>query len=561
MREILHILRFKIRTYLSLTIDWKASTVVKHLGSILVFGGFAIGACYAAHAATDYLLGPARLGLFLLHRFLSMLLFVYFISINVGNIIVSYATLYRSSEVSYFFTKPVSHVSVFVVKFLENFFYSSGTFFLMAISVLVGYGSHFHMPWTFYLRTMLLMMIPFMLIAGCVGVITLMAFMRFAESLGLKRIIACLASLYLGIMYAYFAATNPMRLVAAVSQYYPHVDQYFGFLDPAFVRYLPNHWIAESLYWTMRGDPSLGLSYTLLLLLATAVIAAAMVAVAKRLYFDGWLASMRLQAGGGSRSVGTSLVSLDRAPRLRIQTSVLLKKEILQFIREPSQWIHMGVISLLILTFLASIATINLRQSLPFLQTISYTVVLLFNAFLIASIALRFVFPGISIEGTNFWKILSAPVSRSKVYWLKFALAAVPIFLASESLVLFSHRSLMDAPGLVAANAVIMAAVAFALIGLNQGAGSYFTDFRERNPIRVASSQSATLTFLASLSYLTLVVAIVFFPFNNFFSHLLRGAPLDRWALAGGVAAVVVLSGAFGAGALFAGLRALRRDY
>ncbi len=561
MREILHIIRFKIRTYVSLTLDWKAATLVKHLGSLLVFGGFAVGACYAAQTATDYLLGPARLGLFLLHRFLSMLLFVYFISINVGNIIVSYATLYRSPEVGYFFTKPVAHVSVFVVKFLENFFYSSGVFFLMAAAILVGYGSHFHMPWTFYVRTMLFMMVPFMLIAGCVGVITLMVLMRFAESLGPRRLVGVLAVLYLGVMYGYFAMTNPLRLVAAVSQYYPHVDQYFGFLDPPVVRFLPNHWIAESLYWTMRGDPSLGWSYTLLLLITTVVVAAVMVAVARKLYFSGWLAAMRMQAGSPRGSALARIVSFARPPRLELQTSVLLRKEYLQFIREPSQWVHMGVISLLILTFLASIASINLRQSLPFLQTISYMVVLLFNAFLIASIALRFVFPSISIEGTSFWKILSAPVSRPKVYWLKFAIAALPVLLTSEALVLFSHRSLMGYPALVVANSLIMASVAFALVGLNLGAGSYFTDFRERNPIRVASSQSATLTFLGSIFYLSLIVALVFFPFNNFFSYLLRGTPLDRWGLVSAVAGVVALSLVLGTTVLLAGLRALRRDY
>ena len=160
MKDLLHILRFKLRSLFVLPKEWTMSTVIKNLASLLVFGAFAIGAYFCTKVMTEYMLDSARMGLFLLHRFLSMLLFVFFLSINIGNIIVSYATFYRSQEMTYYLTKPITHLSLFLVKFFDNFFYSSTIFFLIAFAVVLGYGAHFHMGWMFYLQTMALMLMP-----------------------------------------------------------------------------------------------------------------------------------------------------------------------------------------------------------------------------------------------------------------------------------------------------------------------------------------------------------------------------------------------------------------
>jgi hypothetical protein len=106
-----------------------------------------------------------------------------------------------------------------------------------------------------------------------------------------------------------------------------------------------------------------------------------------------------------------------------------------------------------------------------------------------------------------------------------------------------------------------MVSVAFAFVGLNIGAGSFFSDFKEKNPIRVASSQSATVTFLITIVYLTILVAIVFLPFNGYFGLILKGLPFDVANLHYAVAAFFVISVIIGAISLVVGLRALRRDY
>jgi ABC-2 type transport system permease protein len=561
MVEILHILRFKTRSSLKRSVDLNPANVVRAVGSLIVFGGFILGAYYASRVATDYLLDTARLGLFLLHRFLSMLLFVFFLSINVGNIIVSYATFYRSPEMEYYLTKPISHTNLFLIKFLDNFFYSSTVFFLLALAVLLGYGSHFHMGWIFYFRTMIFMLMPYMLLAGCSAVIMLMLLMRFAGVIGIRKVIVVLVVLYLGSLSGYFTMTNPMKLQAAVMEHFPHVDEYFGYLDAPAVKFLPNHWIAESLYWTMRGDTSIALSYTTVLVVATIALFGLMMVTARRVFYNSWLASLELRSAGESPKALMQMFSLTRPGRFDPQSTVLFRKEFWQFFREPSQWIHLTIISALVMTFIASIVQINLKQTLPFLQTVSYMVVLVFNLFLVSSIALRFVYPSMSTEGMNFWKILSAPVAREKVFWLKFTLYLIPIVLTSGALVIFSHRSLREYPVLLQLNLCIMLFASAALTALNLGAGSFFSNFREKNPIRVASSQAATLTFLICIVYLTFVIAAMFVPFNNYFAFKLRGIPFEPATLTYATLLVFSISGLMAAASLAVGLRALKRDF
>jgi ABC-2 type transport system permease protein len=253
--------------------------------------------------------------------------------------------------------------------------------------------------------------------------------------------------------------------------------------------------------------------------------------------------------------------SLAKPSVLQSQLSVLFRKEIAQFFREPSQWIHLGIVAILTLTFLVSIANIDLKQNMPFLQTVSYMVVLLFNAFLVASIALRFIYPSISIEGPEFWSVLSAPIKRNNILLIKFALWFIPVVILSELLVIFSHISLIAYPSLVIVASLLMLGTGYALVGMNLGAGGYFSDYKERNPIRVASSQSATVTFLMSILFLIILVSLTFVPFNGYFSLILKGIPFSETYLWAATGIFLAISVGIGTSGIIIAMKSLRNDY
>jgi ABC-2 type transport system permease protein len=518
MAEILHILRYKLLSFIKINLDWSATTVLKNIASFLVYGGFAVGTYFFTRVTISFLLDHAHIGLFLLHRFLSMLLFVFFLSINAGNMIVSYSTLYKSSEVPYFLSKPVGHASVFVIKFLENFFYSSTTLLLIGFAVLLGYGSYFEMPWTFYVFAVLLLILPFMLIAALLGAVMLIGLTWLASRIGLRAVIVSLAALYVGSIYLFFTLTNPMNLVAEVMKFYPYIDAYYGFLEPAFARFLPNHWVSESLYWIVLGHPERAFLFPTLLVSVCGLLAIIAYLVARRFYYRTWNESFELRTNRHS-SLRMGWLEFETGSILEPQTEVILKKEFWQFFREPSQWIHLSVVLLLMAIFVGSIIHVDIVQSPPFLQAVSYLVVFLFGVFLVISVALRFVYPMMSIEGEAFWKARSAPLSAYKIACLKFLAALVVLFIMAEVLNTFVHFPLMHASALWLSSSINTAFLALALVSLNFGMGAIFVTYKESNPIRVASSQGASLTFLLSLAFMVLLVAVLFYPINNYFQH------------------------------------------
>jgi hypothetical protein len=120
---------------------------------------------------------------------------------------------------------------------------------------------------------------------------------------------------------------------------------------------------------------------------------------------------------------------------------------------------------------------------------------------------------------------------------------------------------LSDDPLLVVVGAFSGGCAAMALTSLNLGAGTYFAMFRERNPIRVASSHGASLAFLGSMVYLCLLIAILVVPLNSYFeSSMFLGRSAQSLFVAP-LAMVALLSGLVVFVSTRIGLRAIRMDY
>jgi ABC-2 type transport system permease protein len=458
---------------------------------------------------------------------------------------------------------PISHAKIFLIKFVDNFFYSSSTLALIGFSVLLGYGSYFDLPWYYYFFTVFFVFLPFMLIAGVVAVIVLMALIKVASRIGVRWLLAIIITVYLSVIYMYFRITNPVQLVQEVMKHYPNVNEYFGHLDPPLVQYLPNHWVTEFLYWSVNGNYDRAIPYFSLLFLTMLALIAAAGLIARRFYYESWLAASDARAMSGPKRRGfrLRLMEFGTSALFKPQTDVLLKRDFWLFIREPSQWLHLMLLLLLLMIFLVSVGSLELNLTQPSMQAVSFMVVFLFNGFLVASISLRFVFPAVSLESDSFWSVRASPMSLKKLYWHKFIFSFAPLLLVAEILTIASVSMMRDTSELVIAAAVCSAFVALTLTSLNLGAGTYFAAFKEKNPIRVASSQGASLTFLVSMVYLGLVVTILVVPLSRYYETLiLRGSSQSAW-LFGPIAVIAMLSILVFSLSTTIGLRVIKRDY
>jgi ABC-2 type transport system permease protein len=562
MHFLLLVLNVKATGFLKSMLDRRPESVFKNFASIVIFGGVAVGVFFLSRSVTAYLLGREHIGLFLFHRFLSMLLYVFFITVNLGNIIVCYATLYKSEEVNYLMSLPIPHHTVFALRFIDNVFYSSSTMFLLALALIMGYGSYFGVPWYSYIFFMFGVLVPLMMIAALSAVIILTFSVRLANRIGVRALIGGVGTLYLFAVYFYFSLTNPMNLVREVMRHYPDVNAYFGYLDPVFLRYLPSHWVADFLYWTMTGDPGrAGMNLLLLYLVCAALVILAAI-VGQLYYYRSWLIATDGSALRKDRPVRPpgGFLSMTGQGFFSRPVNALLRRDFWLFFREPSQWLHMMLMVTLLSVFLFSIQSLELRVADPQLLTGSYLVILLFDGFLIASVTLRFVFPAVSLEGDAYWSVRSAPVLPTTVYWQKFLTSLALVMVISAILAAGTSTLLGGNTVLMAFSFLICGVIGMTLTAINLGAGAYFATFREKNPIRVASSQGASLTFLGCLLYLGAVVLMLVPSLNRYYELLLlRGGSAPQWLVVPSIV-VFAFSAVISGASTAIGLSKIRRD-
>lgn len=523
MQVLIHILKFKLITFIKLQSTINFKSLLKNFSASAVYLFFAVGVYFFTIALIVYLLEDVKIGMYLIHRFIFVVLFIFFITVNLGNIVVSYSTFFKTGEVGFLLTKPVSFDKIFLIKFLDNFFYSSSTLLLMVTAALSGYASYFGLPWYFIPFAVLILILPFMFISGILGVIILLTVLRFAGIFGIKKVLAIIALFYASTIVLFYLFSSPVELVTKVFEYFPNVNNYLGFLENPVIKLLPNHWVADALYWINSGKYVAAMWNIYLLICTSILFFLFSLFIAKKWFYKTWLVFLNLskELSVKKRNNGKIVFSFWNNSSLKPSREVLLKREFILFIREPSQWIHFIIMLFLITVFVVSIYNIDvviLNYYNIYLKTLIYLIIFLFNVFLIASLSLRFVFPLVSLEGEAIWKIRSAPVNFQKLMLTRFVIHFTVIFIIGQLLNFVSNYQFSIT--LTAISQLNTAFITITLVSLNFGMGSVFANYKEKNPIRIASSQGASFTFLFTIIYMVILIILLFAPISNYFYNI-----------------------------------------
>lgn len=517
MNQFLHIIYYKILSFIKLNKIRNIYDFLKSSGTTIIYLLFAVGAFYFTKSVINYLLIQVKIGIFLLHEFASMMFFIFFLTVNAGNIIVCYSTLYKSAEVGFLLSKPVHPGKLFIIKFLDNFFYSSSTLLVVLFAVIAGYASCFHFNILTITSVIVLNFMPFMFSAASLGVIILIFIIKLASKYGFKPVITGLVLCYLISLFFFFNTISPITLVNDVFKHYPHIDRYFGDLIPSFIKLLPNNWLSESLYWMSGGQYSKTIPFFIFQIALSAVLFSFALYLGNKWYYETWLLIPGLNSGKKNRIFFSNPISLEKKSFFSPQTESIIKKDVLLFLREPSQIIHFSLLLLMILLFMFSVSKLtNIAASNTYMQTIIYISIFIFNVLLISTLSLRFIFPIVSLEGQSFWKIKTSPILNRNYIRIKLNIFASAIFLISLMLCIFSNRRYAE--DLLLFSIILILFVSSALIVMNFGMGCMFANYSEKNPIRVSSSQGASLSFLLSIFYMIFLITILFAPMNQYFN-------------------------------------------
>jgi ABC-2 type transport system permease protein len=559
MKQLLHILKYKIKTNSRIDFRFTFGDVFKEFGTFLVYSAFAFGTFFFAKLTLTILLEQLRIGNFLLHQFMGIIFFIFFLSVNIGNIVVSWSTLYKSQEINFYFTKPVAPYKLFIVKFIDNIFYSSSTLMIVLFAGFLAYVFYFELSVLDLFFIIVLNLFPFILIAASIGVIILMIMVKLAGNIGAKNLFIIIGAIYLTVLISFFDTISPMDLVYNVLSRYPNVDNYYDSLIPVSISFLPNQWFADSMYWLVSGNYNLAIIETSKQILTSLLLLLFATFLGHSWYYKTWLLNIKISS---DKKKTSSIINEIFKELLgsKSKTISIVTKDLIMFFRDSTQVIHSLVLVILILIFMISTAGISYTkfENVSLVGTI-YLSIYIFILLLISTLSLRFIFPLVSLEGRTFWKIKTTPIKNFNLANIKLIPFSIIIFLTSLLLTYFSHFKL--APHLLGYSVVSIIPISYCLIMMNFAMGVFFVKYDEKNPIRIASSKGASITFLFSLLFMIIIAGLLFMPIQEHFSVLLNSNYFLYRYLVEAHYYISIFSLLVGTFFYFTAIKAMNKDY
>jgi ABC-2 type transport system permease protein len=561
----LHILRYKTVAIGSFFKNMSSEHVLRLVVGVIVGCGFFAGGLFFFFKIFSYLNGLVDIGQLLMNKIISLGFMAIFIMLVISNLVTSITTLYRSPETAYLLSTPASFRQVFAVKFIDNIIFSTWAVMILGLPAIMAYGLVRQFEVWEYIFEFFLVLVPFVVIPGCVGVALAMFMFLISRRVSPRTLLIWLASLLVLGITAYFKIGQPSSLAFNVISDFRVLNSYLGSMGVTSFPFLPSFWISETLRLISSGAGRT-LLVNVLALLSTAILALnVLFALADRYYYRSWLASMEYGSGIPVKvAVRRKIPSFFKLPEwLPSDFRAVLAKDLKLFSREPAQWAQFSILLVLLIIYLLNLKYFPTEMKDPFWRTLIGFTNFAFSGFMLATLSVRFVFPNISLEGKSFWAIVSSPMSIRRVFWVKFWSAFIIFLLISEVLAFVSNVMLGLRGALMVLSFISVLLMSVSLTSLSVGMGAVYPRFDEKNPGKIASSAGGMLTTIISLLYVGLMVVIAALPAQRYTIHRMDPTiPFPRFEITLALALMLILNLTTTIVPLKLGLLSMRRrDY
>lgn len=509
-----------------------------------------------------HLAGVPLIGELLILKLLAMTFLLTFLMVIFSSLITSFTTLFDARDLNLLLVSPLSVRKVFFYKALENAFYASWMVWVALVPFLFAYGRVKALPFTFYLASGALAA-PFLWTAAAVGLLIGVLLMWRFPSARTREIVFITGILVWALLWLWVRMLRPERILKPDEL--QHVLQYIAALQAPTAVYLPSWWMTEAVYLLSVNATHEFWLFAWLLFLGAAGLALLVSTVAGRVYLAGWGHSQEHGSRIGVRPrcqglppslSGPVPVSLGGWPVS--VWGVLWRKDLKTFFREPNQWTQVLLLFSITVIYVYSISHLPLDAEV--LRSLISFLNIGLVGFILASVALRLVYPAVSLEGSSFWILRAAPFPLRRVLFEKWVLASVILGVVGTVLVWSSTRWLGVDLLMRWLSVITVALFAVSLGAMGVGLGSASPRFQVRNVAQIETSPGGLFFMICALFYVGLTLSIQAWPVRTYFAT--RALPKAHWpwslyALMVGL--LVLLNVGVSAASLWYGHRSLQR--
>jgi ABC-2 type transport system permease protein len=507
--------------------------------ALLVSGAIFYGAFWLTLQVASY----AELGDYLLRLGLSWLFLTFLSFLTFSSIVTSLSTFFLSEDLRLLLAAPIDARRLFYARFARTLGQSSWMVVVFVIPVLAGVGLGRCAPPAFFLAAVLTV-VPFVMIPGAVGAATTLLLVNVFPARRARDILMLMGLFFATSVVVLFRFIQPERLLRVESM--PEVTDFFATLQSPVTPLLPSFWAGETLFASLQGSWDLVHASALWTTALALVVGTS--ALFERWHFEGFSKAQEARKARVAR--WHLLDALVLALPLTTVRRQLLVKDLKVFLRDVSQWSQLLLLLALTAVYLYNFSVLDLER-VPSMSQMLKNLYAFLNlglaGFVMATVAVRFVFPMVSSEGAAFWIIRSAPIRLRDFLWSKFWTGLVPVLLLAECLTIAGNELLGVDPFLKRVSAITIFFMSLALVGLATGLGARYPRFAADNATQVAGSYGGVAFMILAVLFVIVTIALVGWASATYLFWQFRRSPMPLWrqvAMPACFAAAALLSAA-----------------
>ena len=491
-----------------------------------LFGLVGLGVCAALFSGAYWLTAEVaayeEFGDYLLRLGLSWLFLTFLAFLAFSGVVTALSTFFLSDDLRLLLTAPIAARRLFFARFTRTVGQASWMVLVFLVPVLLGIGAARCAPVSYYFMAVLTV-VPFAIIPVSVGAGATLLLVNVFPARRARDVLMLMSLLFATGLVLLLRYLQPEQLLRIESL--PDITDFFASLQSPITPLLPSFWAGESLFASLQGgfDYLHGGALWSTALACTVLLGAAQ----ERWHFAGYSRSQE-----APKTKFTQLKWVDRIAHALPMTPIrrqLLVKDIKVFLRDVSQWLQLLPLLALVLLYLYNFRLFDFDR-IPFMTGVIRNVYAFVNlglaGFVVATVAVRFVFPAVSMEGAAFWIIRTAPVSLRDFLWSKFWTGLIPIVLFTGGLTITANQFIGIDPFLKVVTGLSIVMMAVALVGLATGLGARYPRFGA-DPTQAAGSYGGVVFMILAVLYILAMLILLGWPSSLWMFSRLRGLRLS----------------------------------
>jgi ABC-2 type transport system permease protein len=310
--------------------------------------------------------------------------------------------------------------------------------------------------------------------------------------------------------------------------------------------FLPSEWATKAIMGFLRHEIEV---LPLMLLWTTAAAFVTLGALLHRsLFSQGFTKAQegaeRFVRGGFWRWTVGGLLK-----RLPVAKREFVLKDIRLFFRDTTQWSQLILLAVLVVVYVFNIQALPLHRGEPvgfFYVTLVSFLNLGLAGFVLASIAARFVFPAVSLEGRQMWLLRSSPLDLRALLWSKYWVGTIPLLILALLLTGITNVLLQISPFMMIVSMAAMFVLTLAISAMALGFGALYPQFETENAAQIPTSFGGLVFMMATVALLGAVIFVLWQAVYTYVRAVYDGRPvvIDGWMISWFVLAAALCAAA-----------------